>query len=134
MQLLILKSYNMSLRLITTACLRRTIAAGEFRDTKKKELQQFSNDTGIEITVSHFPPGTSKWNKIEHRLFSFITMNWRGNPLISHEVIVKLIASTCTKKGLLVKCGLDKNKYQKGVKIIDQDYRPRNERDPVEKV
>lgn len=85
----------------------------------KKELQQFANDTGLEITVSHFPPGTSKWNKIEHRLFSFITMNWRGKPLISHEVIVKLIASTRTKRGLLVKCGLDKNEYQKGVKITD---------------
>lgn len=89
----------------------------------KKELQQFANDTGLEITVSHFPPGTSKWNKIEHRLFSFITMNWRGKPLISHEVIVKLIASTRTKKGLLVKCELDKNEYQKGVKVTDQEMK-----------
>lgn len=89
----------------------------------KKELQQFANDTGLEITVSRFPPGTSKWNKIEHRLFSFITLNWRGKPLISHEVIVKLIASTRTKKGLLVKCGLDKNEYQKGVKVTDQEMK-----------
>ena len=89
----------------------------------KKELQEFANDTELEITVSHFPPGTSKWNKIEHRLFSFITMNWRGKPLISHEVIVKLIASTRTKKGLLVKCGLDKNEYQKGVKVTDQEMK-----------
>jgi hypothetical protein len=89
----------------------------------KKELQRFANDTGLEITVSHFPPGTSKWNKIEHRLFSFMTMNWRGKPLISHEVIVKLIASTRTKKGLLVKCGLDKNEYQKGVKVTDQEMK-----------
>lgn len=89
----------------------------------KKELQQFANDTGLEITVSHFPPGTSKWNKIEHRLFSFITMNWRGKPLISHEVIVKLIASTRTTKGLSVKCELDRNEYQKGIKVTDQEMK-----------
>ena len=87
----------------------------------KKELQQLANDTGLEITVSHFPPGTSKWNKIEHRLFSFITMNWRGKPLVSHEVIVNLIASTRTKGGLSVKCELDTKKYKKGVKVTDQE-------------
>lgn len=89
----------------------------------KKELQQFANDTGLEITVSHFPPGTSKWNKIEHRLFSFITMNWRGKPLISHEVIVNLIASTRTKGGLSVKCEIDTNSYKKGVKVTDQELK-----------
>jgi hypothetical protein len=89
----------------------------------KKELQRLANDTGLEITVSHFPPGTSKWNKIEHRLFSFITMNWRGKPLVSHEVIVNLIASTRTNGGLSVKCALDTNKYEKGVKVTDQELK-----------
>lgn len=89
----------------------------------KKELQRFANDTGLEITVSHFPPGTSKWNKIEHRLFSFITMNWRGKPLVSHEVIVNLIASTRTNGGLSVKCELDTNKYEKGIKVTDQELK-----------
>jgi len=77
----------------------------------KKELQNLVDETGLIITVCHFPPGTSKWNKIEHRLFSFITMNWRGRPLISHEVIINLIASTRTKSGLRVQCELDLNKY-----------------------
>ena len=89
----------------------------------KKELQRLANDTGLEITVSHFPPGTSKWNKIEHRLFSFITMNWRGKPLVSHEVIVNLIASTRTMGGLSVKCELDTNKYEKGVKVTNQELK-----------
>jgi hypothetical protein len=89
----------------------------------KKELQRLANDTGLEITVSHFPPGTSKWNKIEHRLFSFITMNWRGKPLVSHEVIVNLIASTRTNSGLSVKCELDTNKYEKGVKVTDRELK-----------
>ena len=83
----------------------------------KIELQKFADETGLEISVSHFPPGTSKWNKIEHRLFSFITQNWRGKPLISHEVIVNLISATTTNKGLLVKCQLDKSSYPKGIKI-----------------
>ena len=86
----------------------------------KMELQKFADETGLEISVSHFPPGTSKWNKIEHRLFSFITQNWRGKPLISHEVIVNLISATTTNKGLLVKCQLDKNSYPKGIKISDE--------------
>lgn len=87
----------------------------------KKEIQQFANDSGLEITVCHFPPGTSKWNKIEHRLFSFISMNWRGKPLISHKVIVNLIASTRTKTGLSVNCELDTNEYQKGIKVADKE-------------
>ena len=68
------------------------------------------------ITVCHFPPGTSKWNKIEHRLFSFITQNWRGKPLVSHRVIVNLIAATTTKTGLTVQSELDDSKYPKGIK------------------
>lgn len=88
----------------------------------KAELQQLANETGLCIRVSHFPPGTSKWNKIEHRLFSHISMNWRGKPLVSHEVIVNLIAGTTTKKGLRVHAELDQNLYPKGVKITDDDF------------
>jgi len=83
----------------------------------KVELQKLADETGLEISVCHFPPGTSKWNKIEHRLFSQITMNWRGKPLTSYEVVVNLIAATTTSKGLEVKCMLDKNEYPKGIKI-----------------
>jgi hypothetical protein len=83
----------------------------------KMELQKFADETGLEISVCHFPPGTSKWNKIEHRLFSQITLNWRGKPLTSYEVVVNLIAATTTSKGLEVKCMLDENEYPKGIKI-----------------
>jgi transposase len=83
----------------------------------KVELQKFADETGLEISVCHFPPGTSKWNKIEHRLFSQITLNWRGKPLTSYEVVVNLIAATTTSKGLEVKCILDTNEYPKGIKI-----------------
>ncbi len=86
----------------------------------KWELQQLANQTGLEISVCHFPPGTSKWNKIEHRLFSFISQNWRGKPLVSHEVIINLIAATTTKTGLRVKSVLDRNKYPAGVKVSDK--------------
>jgi hypothetical protein len=92
----------------------------------KTELQKFANETGLVISVSHLPPGTSKWNKIEHRLFSYITQNWRGKPLVSHEVIVNLIASTTTLTGLTVKCQLDTNKYPKGIKITDEEMRQVN--------
>lgn len=88
----------------------------------KMELQKLAYETGLEISVCHFPPGTSKWNKIEHRLFSFITQNWRAKPLISHEVIVNLIANTTTKKGLKVLCDLNTNKYEKGIKISDEQF------------
>jgi len=88
----------------------------------KIEIQKFANETNMEISICHFPPGTSKWNKIEHRLFSHITQNWRGKPLISHEVIVNLIANTTTRTGLKVKCELDTNKYQKGTKISDKQF------------
>jgi hypothetical protein len=85
----------------------------------KVELQKFANETGLIVTLDHFPPGTSKWNKVEHRLFSCISMNWRGRPLISHEVIVNLIASTTTKKGLKVMCDIDENKYPQKIKVSD---------------
>lgn len=87
----------------------------------KTELQKFANETGMNISVCHFPPCTSKWNKIEHRLFSHITKNWRGKPLISHEVIVNLIANTTTETGLEVSCDLNLNKYQKGIKVSDEE-------------
>jgi len=87
----------------------------------KWELQRLADELGLTITVCHLPPGTSKWNKIEHRLFSFITQNWRGKPLVSHAVIVQLIAGTTTRTGLNVKCGIDPNLYPSGIKISDAD-------------
>lgn len=84
----------------------------------KWELQQLADETGLEISVCHFPPG--KWNKIEHRLFSFISQNWRGKPLISHQVIIDLIAATTTKTGLIVKRKIDTNIYEPGLKVSDQ--------------
>jgi transposase len=87
----------------------------------KVELQKLADETGVEITVCHLPPGTSKWNKIEHRLFSFISQNWRGKPLISHEVIVQLIAATTTKHGLKVRSQLDTNTYPAGVKVSKKE-------------
>ncbi len=87
----------------------------------KRELQVLADELRIEITVCHVPPGTSKWNKIEHRLFSFITQNWRGKPLISYLVIVQLIASTTTDSGLTVACQLDENDYAKGTKVTDAE-------------
>src|SRR5499433_3199051 len=88
----------------------------------KLELQQLADETGLEIAVCHFPPGTSKWNKIEHRLFSFISQNWRGKPLVSHEVIVNLIAATTTRTGLRVQSQLDTGKYPKGIKVGKQEF------------
>jgi hypothetical protein len=87
----------------------------------KLEIQKFATENGLNISISHFPPGTSKWNKIEHRLFSFITQNWRGKPLVSHEVIVNLIAATRTSEGLRVECGVDTNEYPKGIKASDEE-------------
>jgi Rhodopirellula transposase DDE domain len=86
----------------------------------KTGLTALAAGTGLEITVCHFPPGTSKWNKIEHRLFSQISMNWRGRPLTSHEVIVSLIAGTRTTTGLTVQAALDQGEYPKGIKIADK--------------
>lgn len=88
----------------------------------KLELQKLANELDMSIRVSHFPPGTSKWNKIEHRLFSFISMNWRGKPLVSHETIVNLIAATTTKKGLKVRAELDSEHYPKGIKVTDDEF------------
>jgi Rhodopirellula transposase DDE domain len=89
----------------------------------KRELAELATQTGLAITVCHFPPGTSKWNKIEHRLFAQISMNWRGQPLTSHEVIVNLIAGTTTRTGLTVTAGLDDTIYPKGIKITDREMR-----------
>lgn len=87
----------------------------------KRELQRLANTIGLDITVCHFPPGTSKWNKIEHRLFSYISMNWRGQPLISHEVIVELIGATTTQSGLHVEAQLDTNVYPTQMKISAEE-------------
>lgn len=96
----------------------------------KLELQKFADDTGLCVSVCHFPPGTSKWNKIEHRLFSFITSNWRGEPLRDYETIVNLIARTTTAKGLKVTCRLDRRKYPIGQRVSDEEMENLNvERD-----
>lgn len=87
----------------------------------KRELQALADQTGLRIEVSHLPPGTSKWNKIEHRLFSFISQNWRGKPLTSHEVIVQLIAATSNRKGLRVHAELDPASYPAGTKVSDEE-------------
>jgi hypothetical protein len=92
----------------------------------KLELQILADETGLSITVCHFPPGTSKWNKIEHRLFSFISSNWRGEPLRDYETIVKLISRTATAKGLNVTCRLDRRKYPTGRKVTDQEMKSLN--------
>jgi len=88
----------------------------------KWELQKFADRSGLTIRVCHLPPGTSKWNKIEHRLFSFISKNWRGRPLLTHATIVNLIAATRTEAGLKVHCALDKNKYAKGLVVTDDQF------------
>jgi hypothetical protein len=86
----------------------------------KVELQRLAHELGFPISVCHFPPGTSKWNKIEHRMFAWITMNWRGRPLVSHEVIVNLIQATTTAKGLRVECAIDDRPYPAGIKVPDE--------------
>ena len=87
----------------------------------KRELQEFADDTGLTVTVLHFPPSTSKWNKIEHRMFNHITLNWRGRPLTSFEVVVNCIASTRTDTGLTIEAALDETIYEKGVKPSKQE-------------
>jgi len=87
----------------------------------KVELQRFANETGLEVSVCHLPPGTSKWNKIEHRLFSHISMNWRGRQLVSHEVVVELIGATTTRQGLQVLAELDTGTYPKDIKVSDAE-------------
>ena len=87
----------------------------------KRELQKLANELGLDIVVSHLPPGTSKWNKIEHRLFSFISQNWRAKPLVSYRVIVELISATTTKTGLTVRCELDTGQYPSGIVVSDAE-------------
>ncbi len=87
----------------------------------KWELQKLANELGLDIVVSHLPPGTSKWNKIEHRLFSFISQNWRAKPLVSYRVIVELISATTTKTGLTVRCELDTGQYPNGIVVLDAE-------------
>jgi hypothetical protein len=89
----------------------------------KLELQKLADATTLSIEVCHFPPGTSKWNKVEHRLFSFISSNWRGEPLRDYETIVRLIAGTTTAKGLAVSCRLDRRKYPAGRKVTDEEMK-----------
>lgn len=92
----------------------------------KKEIQKFADEIKMEISICHFPPGTSKWNKIEHKLFSYISLNWRGKPLTSYEVVVNLIGSTTTIKGLEIKAELDRNTYEKGIKVPDKEFKKIN--------
>ena len=89
----------------------------------KLELQELADETGLSLCICHFPPGTSKWNKVEHRLFSFISSNWRGEPLRDYETIVKLIAKTTTAKGLKVTCRLDRRKYATGLRVSDEQMK-----------
>jgi hypothetical protein len=92
----------------------------------KLELQKLADQTALDISVCHFPPGTSKWNKIEHRLFSFISSNWRGEPLRDYETIVNLIAATTTAKGLKVSCRLDRRKYPIGREVTNEQMKQVN--------
>lgn len=92
----------------------------------KRELQALADELNLEITVCHLPPGTSKWNKIEHRLFSFISQNWRGRPLVCHQTIVQLIAATTTEAGLTVQSEIDANSYPKGIKVSDAEMQALN--------
>lgn len=89
----------------------------------KLYLQRLSDEFNLTITVCHYPPGTSKWNKVEHRMFSFISMNWKGEPLVSYETVVNMISATTTKSGLKIKARLDKNKYETGIKISDSEMK-----------
>ena len=99
---------------------------GYRRKLWKKQLQEFTNITGLETHVSHFPPGTSKWNKIEHRMFCFISKNWRGRPLITVEAIISLISSTTTSKGLKIVCVEDSNNYELGIIVTDEELEALN--------
>ena len=102
-------------------CRLRRAANGNRVRLWKRELQVLADELGIAITVNHLPPGTSKWNRIEHKLFAFITMNWRAKPLVSYLATIQLIASTTTKTGLTVACQLDSNTYEKGIKVSDEE-------------
>jgi Rhodopirellula transposase DDE domain len=87
----------------------------------KLELQRLADETGLSMQVCHYPPGTSKWNKIEHRMFCHITQTWRGKPLVSRLAVVDLIAATTTKTGLTVRCELDQNSYPKAIRVTDKE-------------
>ena len=87
----------------------------------KKELQLFANETNMEVNVSHYPPGTSKWSKIEHKLFSFISINWRAKPLLNLQIVVNLVGATTTVKGLKVKAKIDYRIYEKGIVVTDEE-------------
>ena len=89
----------------------------------KLELQGLADEAGLAVSVCHFPPGTSKWNKIEHRMFCHITQNWRGRPLVSREVVVNLIGSVRTKAGLTIQSELDENSYETGRKVTEQQIK-----------
>ena len=89
----------------------------------KLELQQLSNELGFHISVCHLPPGTSKWNKIEHRLFSFITVNWRGRPLRTYATVLNLISNTTTRNGLVVRARIDDRRYPIGTRVSEKDMR-----------
>jgi hypothetical protein len=104
----------------TTLLVHADGSNGSRRRAWKTELAAFARSSGLTVTVAHLPPGASKWNQIEHRLFSFITMNWRGTPLTSYRVILDLISSTTTKTGLTVKAVLDTRPYPTGAKITDE--------------
>ncbi len=92
----------------------------------KREIQKFSDETAMSVYVCHFPPGTSKWNKIEHQMFSFVSKNWRGRPLDSIGTIVNLISNTTTKSGLSIKAGVDENIYERGIKVSDEEMKSLN--------
>lgn len=113
------KRYNQPKRLLITA--DSGGSNGHRNRLWKYELQRFADQTGLLIEVCHYPPGTSKWNKIEHRLFCHITRNWRGVPLETHQVVVNLVSSTRTDEGLAVHCRLDEKDYPKGRKITDDE-------------
>jgi hypothetical protein len=115
-----LKSYPAAQRLLI--CADAGGSNGNRLRTWKLNLQQMANQIQIPITVCHYPPGTSKWNKIEHRLFSFISLNWRGQPLINYETIINLIGGTKTRTGLKVKAVLDTNDYETGIKVSEEEF------------
>jgi hypothetical protein len=107
-------------------CADRGGSNGNRNRAWKYYLQAFTDETGLEVVVGHYPPGTSKWNKMEHRMFSFISLNWKGEPLVSFETVVHMISATKTSKGLQVKAMLDQGHYETGIKITDQQRRDLN--------
>ena len=113
------KTYPAAQRLLI--CADAGGSNGHRRRAWKVNLQKLTDQMSIPITVCHYPPGTSKWNKIEHRLFSFISLNWKGLPLINYETIINLIGATRTRAGLKVKAVLDRKEYEKGIKVSDQE-------------